>query len=44
MAIIIVAIEISFFAGVATQYSPFDIKIIASKLSDKILSTLQPLA
>jgi hypothetical protein len=44
MSIIIIAIEIAFFIGVTTEYSPFDLKNILEGLIQKIKNVLVPLS
>lgn len=44
MSIIIIAIEIAFFIGVTTEYSPFDLKNILEGLIQKIKNILVPLS
>jgi hypothetical protein len=44
MAIIIIAIEIGFFIGVTTEYSPFDLKNILEGLIQRIKNVLIPLS
>jgi len=44
MAIIIITIEIAFFVGVTTEYSPFNLKNILEGLVQKIKNVLVPLS
>ena len=44
MSIIIITIEIAFFIGVTTEYSPFDLKNILEGLIQKIKNVLVPLS
>jgi hypothetical protein len=43
MAVIIMLIEMLFFASVTTKYVPFNIQELASKLGEKINDALMPL-